>query len=453
MKKNLGLILLLASLLGIAYYSEEVSKVKVKIELGNADKVLKTNSKLIGLHLPKVTAVSIKEHVWRVSQLDYPGSKEAIDSIILILKGLSHNSIITAVDDSEYFQTNKISFSLNTDKKTYTIILGDVSPVTGNFYFKVNGVLYSGQDQSHFSDTYTNDLDLKLKRYLRLKKLLDLKPEDLIEKSLFRYFNLQFTKFAKIDNKRNRWFQLDFVSRGTVPAPYKKVKTKELKKYFSFYLKQVSIKKIITGNKNVFTNLVSEVDFGGPKSNTSMKLFAGLNGEYGKFLRISGDDRIYEIEDRGSEIFYGNVQDYWWKKFPINVDFKNIESFQYEISLDHEKYKKFSITDIQKFKINTISKDVLSVNQNMMNFVFNLLLNLVDFKESTFISSINPKDEIKIAKESISVKLFGSLYNIHIRTGEIQVLDMTNGLKHIFKYNTGQFKADTLQRIFTVKKK
>lgn len=452
MRKNLGLVLLLAALLGITYYTEEVSKAKNNIELGDTHKVFKTLSKFIEIKLPKVTAAFDKEKKWQILNLDYPGSKEAIDSVILILKGLSHNTVINVTDDSEYFQEGRIHFSIRTDKNTFKLTLGDVSSVTGSFYFKVNDTLYSGQDQSHFSDTYTNDLDLKIKRYLRLKKLLDLKPEDIIEKSLFRHVNLKSINFAKIDNKRNRWFQLDFANKKTVPLPYKKVKKKDLKKYFSFYLKQVFIKKIITGNKNVFTNLVSVVDFGGPQISTNIKLFAGLNGNYGKFLRVSGDDRVYEIEDKGSGIFYGNVQDYWWKTFPIDIDFKNIDRFQYEISLNHNDYKKFLITDIQKFKIEILSKDVLSVNQNMMNFVFNLLLNLVDFKESSFITPVNIGEELAISKESISVKLFGGIYNIHIKKGEIIVLDITNSLKHTFKYNTGQFKADTLQRIFTVKK-
>ena len=343
MKKNIILVLVLTLLISLAYQLEEISKPKQAKEIENSQRILVDSLSVSNISFPAVKVeLESKTGQWIIPKMNYPASTKAVNSIITILKGLRFSSTVNSESEEQYFKSNEIAFSISGMAKKVELVLGDLSKVSGNFYLKVNNKLFIANDHSHFSDTYTDELDLKYKRYLRLVKMLKLVGNDLIDKRLFGRVNLSQTKFVKINNKRNRWFQLDFDNENTNPEPFQSIRKKNLKKYFNFYLKQVFIKEIVQTEKNVFTNLVSEVNFGGSKSSTNIKLFAGLNGQYGKFVRISGDDRVYEIEDEGSEIFYSNVQDYWWKKFPINVDFKSIDSFEYEISLDHKNFEKFS---------------------------------------------------------------------------------------------------------------
>lgn len=302
MNKNLGLFALLVSLLATAFYFEEIKKPTEGNREIAKKRLLKKDFKFSKITLPNTTFVQKGE--WRVLDLDFPASEKRFKLLANILIELQVLEELPKKMAQEVFLKTKIPFTLSSSNRDFNITLGDVSEISGNFYLAVGEQVYVVQDNTAYTDVYSSELDLKLKKYLRFKSLLEASSNFYIEKNLFHKSIDSKLKFAKIDSKRNRWYTIDIKSNTLTPAPYVGVRLKNLEATLKYYLRQVQIKKLVETKQNVLTNLVSEVAIGTQDQTIIAKLFMGLNGNYGRFVRLSNSERVFEVEEEGSDLFF-----------------------------------------------------------------------------------------------------------------------------------------------------
>ena len=222
MYKNISLFTILTILIGIAYYTEEIKKRDDSKSKLVKTLAIKDFANITRLKLNDVSFVKINDQ-WRIKD-----SKRSLDHnyfkiLLQILKNLTiHKKINDPENEIGYIGSSQSKFEYKIGNDVYKYILGDVSQITGNFYLKINNDIFISSDKSIYDSPYRNQLDLKLRKYVRFKKLLNSDRLDYLDKKLL--YDLDYNKIVKVkvDNKLNRWFSLDLLNNSTYPKAYKR---------------------------------------------------------------------------------------------------------------------------------------------------------------------------------------------------------------------------------------
>jgi hypothetical protein len=450
--KNFGLFILLIGLICFTYYFEEVKGINQNIIKTDKQRLIKEFNQFDKLKTDQYIVEKKKQDMneWIVGNLNYPASAQLLKDFSHILENINITGKVSSDNESDYFKQTKVSFTLFKGEQAFEYILGDVSSLTGKFYVKrlKDSKVYICQDDSRFSGPYKSGLDQRLRKYMRLKLILTGKNDLFIERKLFQHIDLNQVSKLKIDGKHNRWFEVDIKNGSTVPPKYAPLKYKKIPEVVQFLFDKAIVKNLLLGGQSILSNPVSEMKISHGNQISSAKLYAGLNGKYGRYVKFKNLNYIFELDETSAMIFNTHVQDFWNKKFLLDVDFSKMEDFQYQLSFDGDKYYHFEVKNLDKFDIAILNEEVSSINKNLMNFMFNLIFNLVDFKEAKYVEEIT-----KINKSQLYLKIFKRDYALSILNEKIEVIDINSRIKYHFSYNTQQFKADTLLRIFTVKPK
>ena len=447
MRKNLSLLFIFFTLLGITFYLEEVRKPADEGQRIAKQKLIQDLEKLDSIELPN--AILNGSETWVVKNLNYPASEKLLGSLFNTLRSLETINELEREKIDDVFKQTSLKIILHFGEESEIFELGDVSQISGHFYVQWRNNVFSVEDTSSYQDVYSSDLDLNLKKYLRLKKLIELSPHDLIEKRLFKDIENKEIKFAKIDSKRNRWYSLDFQKNSMTPPPFEGLVLKPLENLFRYNLSKVRIKSILTTKQNLLTNLVSELDIG-LEDPIRAKVFMANNGSYGRYVRFSNQQRIFEIEEEGSEVFFQSHQHYWSKRFVLPPELFNSDSFKFALSLDQKSFYNFKVTDVDSFTIVAQDSAIRTSNKNLLNFTFNLLLNATVFKEADYITHDVKLSEFLKRGAALTVRMFNKSFHI-LLTDKIEVLDEKLNLIYHFKDLSDEVTPKAYQRIFTLK--
>lgn len=449
MRKNLFLSFIFFSLVAVAFYMEEIQKIEKIANQVEKTQVIKLKSKMNKIILPNVT-LGKSENKWIVSQVDYEASEKKVETLINIFKGLKSLERINLQQESDVFKKTNLKIDLVTNNETFKIQVGDVSEITGNFYLKIKNKILLVEDSSIYDDVYSSELDLKLKKYLRLINMAQAFPKQYIQKDLFLNQLNSKLKFAKVDSKRNRWYTLDFLKNEMTPSPVNGMKLKRIDEAFLFYMKQVRIKELISSKKNILSDLASEINIGFEDSDLTIKLYNANNDVYGKFLKLSNQDRVFEIEEKGSEIFFLPYQTYWMKTFQLPEEVFKSESFKFALSKDRKSYYSFKVVSVEDFEVLASDEKVASFDKNLVNFTFNLLLNLTIFTEASYVEPTDSTRKFFDDGFVLSLRLFSKNFHIKLLGEDILVLDEKLGVIYHFPGQNTQIKPLTYERIFTL---
>ena len=446
MKKNLVLFAIFISLLTTAHFLEEVHKPNLAGEETSKSRLVPKYANLNSFKLPNTNIILSRS--WIVANLGYPVSEELLGLLRMILENLVPLKSLPESQRKSAFRNTKVEIKIGHGSKVDKFILGDVSEVSGHFYVDFNGSIYVVSDKSRYEGVYSSKLDLNLKKYLRLKSLLELSPQEFIHKKIFYFLEDQSLKFAKIDSKRNRWYTLDFEKNKMEPKPSRGIRLKPIEKQFRFDLSQVRIKSIVTGKQNILSNPISEIVIQGREQVTA-KLFLANNGKYGKFLRLSTSKKLFEIEDEGSDVFFNPHQHFWSKRFFLPRNIYEAKEFAFALSLNQKDFFNFRVVDAEKFSIESNDEKIKSFDKNLVNFTFNLLLNATVFKEADFVTEVSSGDEFLKQGSILSVRLFEKTFHIKIAE-DLKVFDQNLKIVYNFTSATPGVTASDLQRVFTL---
>lgn len=448
--KNLGLFLILCVLVGGTYYYEEVYQ-------KNEQQITKAQTQIFK-SLDQVTSFKMKnfslekKDKWMVKEINYPASSKLIKDYLYILSEISSLGELASANEADYFKTTSLDFSIVQSGSLQKYSLGDISPVSGNFYLKVHGSpskIYLCEDRSKFSGAYKDKGDLGIKKYLRLKSILEGDRFLFMERQLFKDLEVDLIQSIEIKNRHNRPYVLDLKKNKTTPETFPKVKYKNIKEVVSYLMTNSLAIGIIEPGQNILTNKISTLKFTlSEGTEIDLSVYAGLNGQYGKYAKFKNQQTLFRLPDDEPMIFKLFVQDYWNKKFLIQPRIKGIKSFEFYLSKKDQKFYPFVVDDVEKFNFRSLDSTVTSLNKNLLNFLFNLMFNLVDFKEADYIELLAQKSE-----SELYLKIFEHKFGVSLEASRIRVIDYTSSLSYYFKYDTQAIKTTSLERIFTVKKK
>lgn len=452
MKNNFILGTVFCILVAIAYYYEEMEKPIndkiIQLEQGHiiGDKTKITELKTNHFHLiKKKNEWMLKDSLWKVDQL----------KVISFIEALSALRITGSMAASERLKWDiSEEVNLRIHGKVEKITLLGVSKVTGSLYFSRSqntGIISIVQDEKAYEDIYQNDLDLGLRKYARLIKVFKQGAESFLDLNLLNAMGLNKILYVKVENTRQRPFELHIKDKQTKPNILNPLKTKNLLNRFTELMSIKRIVRIIGKGKNILTDKRSVVLVEGDSTERIVEYYLGLNGRYGHYLKIQGMDSLYEVELYDKNIFTVGIEDFWEKKFVHNnsIDFQQLKKLDFEIKYKNEYYP-FYVNNFQQFKIMSDDDRIEFIDRTRMNFLFNLLFNLTEFKEAIYVENILDKTFLT---NSLHIKMFDNLYIVKLKTQEIIVDDTKNQLRFYFTNKSGKVDTTFFEKIFTVKNK
>jgi len=452
MKKNIIYLSILIALLSVTFYSEEIFKKSVLMTRDLEKKILVIDDRLQEIKFPNFSLKKNKED-WVVDHSILAVKNEKILRFISILKGLSIKDEIINKSLADYTKFKKIPFELSYQGgEVKKFFLGDVVEATGAFYIienidETNFKIYLSYDESFFEETYSNQLELDLKKYLRLKYLFNSNGVELLNKKISQFVNSSLVKKVNIKNIRNRAFELDFESGATIPAAPEGIDYKEIKSIFESALNELKIKDIIKDGQHIISNPVAEITIFAD-TEMHMKLYASLNGKFGRYLKFRDGHEVYELSVNQENLFFLNVQHFWMKKLKINEKISDLDElpFKLKIKSQGDSFFSFKINDFESFEVKAVSNNISKISQTHINLLFNLIFNLADFKEAVYIDWNLQKPRY----EGIDLELFGRHFKISQTDQFLVVTDLEKMIEYNYKYNTQIIDADFFDNIFTV---
>ncbi len=445
MRNNLILSVVLIGLLGITYYVEEIYKVE------NHEKsksfVFKNLDNLTKIEFNYGTLEKLNENEWKLQEVNWKISQFKVEQLLDVLENLV---IVREVkNNKENFFKNSFKLRLNFNEQLRKdIIFGDISSITGNFYLKDNmrNKTYLVQDLSSYKKAYATELDLKYRKYERIKFYLSF-PESIMDLRIIGPNLLERTQSIAVKSTRNRNFEIDLVKNEINPHPLEKVEIKNLRKEIDLAFSNAMALKWHREDKIVLTDKRSELIFKTVDEKIkTYTLFLGLNNRYGYYIKDHENQLVFELDKINAMGFFMNSQDFLNKAINYKTDFTNIDILKFSIIKEQKEFE-FFVDNLEKFEVKTKNPNINFISKTHMNFLFNLILNLADFRQAKYIL-----EQSKLDNPDLEINILDKTLKIKIESNEILVLDVKEGLLFHYAYNFNQVKPGFFRDLFNVEK-
>ena len=457
MKNNILLAVVFSVLVSIAYFTEEFyPKTQTAIKKEKQSQLIDltdvTEIKTKSFHLKKTNdSWQLEDQQWRVNPL-------VVDTYLKAISSLNITGSMVKSDRLTWDEDQQIEFKIK--GKAQKLNLLGVSKVTGSMYLSRSldsHLIYIVKDSSSFDEIYQSELDLVLRKYSRLKNIFNLEQESFLELNILKGLGIENLLEVSVENKRNRPYKISFAQKLTNPAIFSPLTYKNFEQALSSITRVKEIKRSIKKGRHLLTDKRSEVHFVTKEGIKIIDLFLGLNGQYGHYLKARDGDALYEVELSEDNLFFSHVQIFWSKNFHHNADFSKLKRIDFKLKKAQGENISFYVDDLKEFKVKSLNKKVNFIDTTRMNFLFNLLFNLVEFQEALFVESFQDiqQDTHTGAKEKADnkfiVHLFGNQYTVELKDQEIIVDDFNHKLRYHYSNKTGLVKDGFFDKIFTVK--
>ncbi|MBC76543.1 MAG: hypothetical protein CME64_11070 [Halobacteriovoraceae bacterium] len=440
MKKNIVLSAVFFALVGVGWLIEERSLISSE-EKSIQERLYNFGREDIQqIKLPKASVVK-KESGYFVESLDLPIDPISLEKLLKNLNSLYFVKEIESADTNEYFKHQSMLVEVVTTEKKIKFRIGDVSDLTGTFYIEQlqrnTNKLVVVKNKSVLNDYYKNELDADLKKYLELKDLINSTPIDLVDKRLLNSINASGLKKLKIDNRRNRWFELNFANKQTTPPPPSGISTRINQESVAKRLLGIKFKSFKKVDGGVLDDLLSTVELESEGQSIVMKLYGLFNREKGPFLvRSDRPDTVYTLGE-GREIFFENVQSFWSKKLQLpRADILKMKRLKFKLGKKSGKMRDFFADDIQKtFKISSANDEVHVKDSNYFYLLFNAVFANGAFSHADIVQKLGPKELRSIVKElkdGIQLEFLDKTLLFSIKDDTLIMLDIKDRLQFIY---------------------
>ncbi|MEX0798849.1 MAG: hypothetical protein WEB87_01165 [Bacteriovoracaceae bacterium] len=444
MKKNLGLAFVLGLLVWAAWLLEGREGADVDSPIWDKGEPLAAFEvvNLVEISLPHSKLIKDGQELI-VADLGHPADTSKTLKLINKLNSLRSLKELKVSDEKkeEFFSHQDHFIRVKTFEREWELRLGDVSELTGNFYIQIfkNGKqrLYLAKDVSLFEGFYQNELEADLRKYLELKNIIAAKPFDFADKRLFARIHSKELRKVKIDNKRVRWFELDFTSNTTTPAPPEGIQTADLKRTLSNLLEKSLFLKFFEMKKNALENPLSKLKLRTESEEVSAELYGSMNGRRGLFVMKSNEpDRIYELEGEAAQLFFENVQVFWDKRLNISgIDFKSKERLRFSLGADRNRARQFEISNVKEFKVEAMDPSIQIKDQKYFNLLFNAILANRGFEQALSVA-YHTKEELEQRIKRFESKVFMRVFDKDLvfsyQDGLLVLLDLKHSLELVF---------------------
>ena len=195
--KNTILFIITILLVLIAYFHEEIGKKNTEEKILKKNRIVTFNPEMIDrIELPRTKLVKVNRQ-WFVEDLDYPANTLAVENLLKHLYAIHQIRPIQFKKNkqNEFFVDQNHLITLSSFGKTWKYRLGDISQLTGNFYFSdLSGdseKLYLARDTTTFQGFYKTELELYLNQYVQLKDFILGTSQAFLEPKVFYNLDIE----------------------------------------------------------------------------------------------------------------------------------------------------------------------------------------------------------------------------------------------------------------------
>lgn len=452
MKKNIFLMTILVALITFAYFWEQKKVKDLFIDKTTGEKVFNVNANNVIEFTFKNTKLLKDKKGWIIGELNYLAD---ITKINFIIKTLEAVSVVKKLEDhakpEEFFEYQDHAFRIKTYDKEIRFRLGDISPVTGYFYLEKfqNGKkqLYLVKDTNAYDGIYKDDVEAEFRKYLAFKNIITMEPMELISKSLVPMLKVEEVQKVTIDNKANRWFEINFQKNITSPLIYSSLEYHNLQMAFAKLWSMVTVEKFVEKKKNVLSQVLATIELSKTNNTYKIVLYGKFNDVTGLFATVEGEnDLVYILNEKSKDLFFANVQTFWKKKINYGINLTQLSGFKFELGSQKQRYA-FKVDDIENFEVKSDDPQVKSVKTANMNMLFNLILNLVEFKEAKYVTDNLSKG---LKGTHFKMWIFEKELNIIFSQNSITVQNLTDKLEYFYPHNIASINIKGLSDFYTL---
>ena len=454
MKKNLILTAALTALLTFTYFFQELGSKKKRQLLEIKNKIIKVPFNEVDWAQLKNTKLIQTNGRWMVGDLDFPASESKVQALFNHLASIHQIKELPLDNVEQYFSVNDYEVVIGSMGKSWKYRLGDVSELTGNFYFQDMNTspnrVYLAIDTSEFSGLYKTELELYLNKYLNFKDQILASPYYFVNKDLLRGIEVSDIAKFKIDNKWNRWFEVNLKDQTTTPAPFKKMVPVNLSQIMNEDLEKLKIKELKPRDKSMLKSQICKVNFELNSGEViELLVFAQEGDEAGMFVTTSVDPKwVFKLDIKARDFLFGNIQKYWNKKLFTEKDLEHLDSLELLIGQKDKRYR-FKVDDVANFELKAISEEVTSINKSNTNLLFHILFSLTQFNQA----SVAYDELIKIDENllTISVWILEKDLEIVFTPTRVFILNKTDKITLEYLFPAGDYNLDSLNDFFALK--
>ena len=445
LKKNLKLTLFLFFLLLGFYYFEFYFKRPKTL----SDQLIKNSDQITEIKVASNEYVFDGE--WKLKGSLLKLDQKKVKFLIKKLSELVILSKFASEKSEEYFsKLNKTLEIKYKDGLTQSFTFGDFSPFSKAFYLKSSQKtkeILMISDQSYFSGTYQNELDLSFQKHEVWRQFFNSHLEVLLDKSLSEQMNLKLPEYETIsfENHTNRAFKINLKEQTMTVPPYKGLNQINFIQKVKKELAGMIIKKPVLTKKIILSEKRSDIIFKGDDNEYKLSYYVSLNNQFGHFVKDNQTSLVFEIDGNKLGLFKLNAQSFWDKRIPYNIDLTKLESFQFQVE-DQRGTFDFKVNDIDKFEVSSDDDKIAFISTAHMNFLFHLVFNLSTFEQAEYV--LQGKETKSFP---LKVRLFETSLAIKIERDFIIVYDETRELVFYFSYLKDQIEIDFFDSLFQLK--
>lgn len=449
--KNLLLTVVLASLVTFAYFHEEIGKAKKEATKIESQKIISFMfDEVDRIELPNTNLVK-NNGVWIVKEMNFLASNQNVNKLLKIIESIHQLDLVklNGKSEKEFFKYQDYEFTISSKENTWKYRLGDVSELTGNFYVQdlnaKDRPIYIAKDTSLFEGMYKNELELYLNQYIRLKNYISAAPKVYMEPRVFYDVLQNGISRIKINNRWNRWFEVDVTANKTIPEIKSALKYLNLKSEVTSKMNLIHFKEL--HKDSVLSEKVSDIEITSEGKKIVASLYVSLDGRAGNFLQIKGNKWIYELKEGAEKLFFQNVQQFWDKKIHYQKDLSKLKRIDFELSVADIFYK-FYIDDIEKFEFKWDDAKVKSVNVQNLNFLFHILFGLENFNQALIVKDLEKNDKEIFA---MKVKLLNKELTLRFYLKDIILENHSDNYQMHYDYSFSGLMLNSINDFFALK--
>lgn len=415
MKKNFILLVILSGFLTFTYWYEELGTEKKKVKEKEAKALFQNKNlgQLKSIKFPHFSLI-LKDGKYYTKDKNYPADIRKTEKLIEVLSAIEVVSIIDKqkikTSRKHFFPQENLLFSFQFERGELVYRLGAKLEFSQDFYIEVGlgdekNLVVAKDSTPQYGIYQEETLERSSQKYDRIKYILGLREKDLFDTNPFKHLSVKLDKIT-IDNFRNKKFEVDFTKKITNPPIFKTL-TYKSSLFDEFASKLLNLHAIDIHFDPILkdiSDLKSKVEFP-----FKALLYKKYKGRDGNFLLVEGDKDLYELNQKDSDLFFFNVQDFW------NKEIIKPELYHTPTAFIFKGKPKVSvrIKDSKPFEVQSFDAP-FNINQVSFKKIYSLLL--------------NPAERVLELDLDLKENLKKSLFDIEVRDFLLKIYKIRNEL-------------------------
>lgn len=414
MKKNLGLVIILVTLLMGTYFFQEKRNER-EYETGIKHNLL-IEKPIVKLKWNNQEAVKKNGRWWMGDKLLSHNLFKQIEEKISKFKKVKD----IQGDKANYF-TNPYLIEVNGELWA----LGDMTLDRQGFYVaKGDAIMVAFIDGGSYELTQ-EESDLEKVKLDEFKNLLN---AEIKEKQLFRFYPKLPIGSVVIQTDGSPSYELDFVKNQIIPAPIQGIETVEnLQQKFISLVTQMTIQDEIPFQS--FFKKMSSLTFKTADDTLVFEMWLKSKDKADAVILDPKNKRAFLMVGGSLKIFFIHMQDYWDKKIIPSKEFKAFDRLKMTF-IQGEKSCDVTLINSEPLKFEATRCKVKTANMDALMFI---LLNLKDRDQADRVSQLSTTERKQyLSEEHLRIELMGKDLILVRKPEELIVANLTQGFKAHF---------------------